>query len=240
MKIFEKIFVRDEDSQKRLQNHKIESILIPDAAFILDPDKRNGNKILEKYFKENNRDLYENKVAITINNYLCNGNNTLTRDEITFQKFCRDLSKTIDNTNASFVFVPFGQDSPVDDRVPSLWINNLCKYWKKNFVITDTLTPQETLDVIAATNTAISTRLHSSIFATIADIPFIDIIHHDKNRSFVKDIKREEFSFDYWDFERKPFSELLNKILSENHNTKNIHDYLKIKLKTMRNHECFE
>jgi hypothetical protein len=80
MKMFKSIFVRDKLSYDILKSKNIESTIIPDAAFILQPDRENGKKILKNYFLKHNRDLYGKVVGVVMNSYLCTHENGLARD----------------------------------------------------------------------------------------------------------------------------------------------------------------
>lgn len=216
MKMFDKIFVRDEDSLNYLKQLEINAKLIPDLAFSLHADKNHGKKLIEKLFTKQSRDLYQKVIGIVFNAFLCVGENRLARDEATFQKVTWDIARTLDNTNASFIFIPFGQSQPHDDRVANAWLASRCKFWKKNLVIFDNFNVQETLNLIAGCNCVISTRLHSSIFSTISSIPFIDITHHAKNSGFLRSIYKQDWSIPYWDFDRRRFADMLNEFIEGN------------------------
>jgi polysaccharide pyruvyl transferase WcaK-like protein len=215
MEMFDEIYVRETKSQEILESKGIKSKLIPDLAFCLEPNKNKGKELLDNLFKINNRDLYEKVVGVVFNAYLCVGDNKLARDESTFQKVTWDIAKVIDNTSASFVFIPFGLSQPHDDRVSNAWLASRCKFWKKNLVLFDKHDPQTTLDLISACDTVISTRLHSSIFSTVSNVPFIDVTHHSKNSSFVESIYKRNWSVPYWEFERLKFSNLLGEFLEK-------------------------
>lgn len=210
MSAFDKIWVRDRQSYELLKSKNIKSTIIPDVAFLMRPGKKD---LLKEIFK--GRDLYEKKVAVILNAYLCVGDNKLARDEATFNKLVFDLARTFDGTNASFVFLPFGQSQPHDDRIPNAWLAGKCKYWKKNAVVFDEVSPQTTLDIMSECDAVISMRLHSSIFSVVCGVPFIDITHHSKNSYFLKSIYKEDWSVSYWDFDRIRFSNLLQGLLAK-------------------------
>ncbi len=159
---FDGVYVRDE---QKIPN----SILIPDLAFCLEPERERGIELLKNLF--NGRDLYEKKIGVIINSYLCVGDSNLARDEALFQYFSYNLARIMDNTNASFIFIPFGTNH-FDDRIPNSWISGKCKWWKKNLVIFEQFCPQTTLNIVSACDAVISMRLHSSIFSTISNVPF--------------------------------------------------------------------
>lgn len=213
MKMFDQIFVRDCQSQDFLNSEGIHSSVVPDAAFALVPDKNKGRDLLSSMFASQNREMYQKVVAVVFNAYLCVGEGRLARDEATFQKVTWDISKVIDTTSASFVFIPFGQSQPHDDRISNAWLASRCKFWKKNLLVMSETNPQTTLDLLSACDVVISTRLHSSIFSTVAGVPFIDVTHHSKNKTYLDVINRSHWSVSYWDFERSRFSNLINSHL---------------------------
>ncbi len=136
----------------------------------------------------------------------------LSRDYLQLQKVIFDLAKLADETNASFVFFPMSTGMPWDDRITNGMIAGKCKFWKKNLMIFNPLDVQQTLDLISSLDVVISTRLHSSIFSLISEVPFIDLTHHDKNLGFLKTVGLEDNSINYWEFDYKELKDKLNKI----------------------------
>lgn len=211
---FNQIFVRDEWSVNWLHANGIQCEYTPDASTILTGDRIHGSRLIETLFKEVRHDLYAKKVGIVLNSYLfAESDSQLTRDFINFQKVCSDLAKTIDSTNASFIFFPMSTGMPQDDRVTNSWLANLCKFWKKNVVVYDKLSVEETINLISACDAVISTRLHSTIFAVNNCVPFLDITHHDKNKAFLSTWGLEESSFSYWNFDNNHFNKSLKFLL---------------------------
>ena len=138
----------------------------------------------------------------------------LARDFITLQKAAQDIASVADNTSASFVFFPMSTGSPYDDRVANGLISSRCKFWKKNLCVYDKLSVQDTLNLVSACDAVISTRLHSSIFSVLANVPFVDLIHHDKNESFLRTCDLQEFGISYWSFGSHQLKTHLNKMLA--------------------------
>jgi len=187
---------------------------LPDFTFALFPDADNGRRLVQKIFT--GLDLYDKVCVVVINSNLMTKENTLTRDSVTFDKLAFDLAYTIDRTNVSFLFLPFGNGFPFNDRITNSLVYSKCKFWKKNAIVYEKYSPQETLDIIAAVDLVISTRLHSSVFSCIGGTPFIDIIHHDKNRFFLQAINKEAWSMDYWKFCSHHFGTLMNELITKN------------------------
>lgn len=229
------VLARDFESVKSFRNAGIAAMYMPDFAFIMQPNPEAGKAHLEKLFV--GRDLYEKKVAVIVNAYTVS-QKMLARDLVRFENFSFDLANIIDTTSASFVFIPFGTKPPADDRMTNAWVFGKCKYFKKNAIIHEELTPQETLDLISSCDAVISSRLHSSIFATVANKPFIDITHHDKNTVFLKSIYREDWSISYWDFSRKSCINLLNDFLFGKPVNLTIAEHNKLMLSGVHKHVC--
>ncbi len=197
---FRTIIVRDQESVKRLSEIGVECLLYPDFSFILEGNKEKGASLIEEHFIKNRNDLYQKKVAIVINGHLVPPHGTTAYEQSRFDRFCFDLSIAIDETPASFIFVPFGTKQPWDDRISNGMVAVKCKWWKKNCMIYNELDVQETLDIISASDAVVSTRLHSSIFSCATETPFLDITHSHKNKYFLETIKYEKASIGYEDF----------------------------------------
>lgn len=207
---FTRIITRDHWSEQII-NLQQPCDFMPDLAFIMQPDPIKGKEWIEKEFKNKKLLKYEKIVTIVINGYLASSPKLLARDMLSFMNVSYSLAQIADNTNASFVFVPFGTGFDADDRMTNSWTASKCKFWEKNLLIYDSLNPQLALDIISASNLCISSRLHSSIFAYNANVPFIDITHHDKNAGFVDLVKAE--SVNYWDFSKEKINCFLETYL---------------------------
>jgi len=212
--VFRHIYVRDLSSKEQLvkQGHKVS--FMPDLAFLLKADAQKGREWLISKFATEGLDLYQKKVAIIINSYLLHaGQDGLARDVARFNNFAYELARVIDDTSASFIFIPFGQQFPIDDRIANSWVAAKCKFWTKNLVIFDKLDVQNTIDVLAAVDVIISTRLHSIIFSYSFGIPFIDITHHSKSINFLKTIPNGTDAISYWSFDVKKLQDMLKQKL---------------------------
>lgn len=212
---FEEVYVRD---YKSLQYFN-KANYIPDFAFILNGDKNNGNQLIKKYFTK--ADLYKNKIAIVINAHLLPTHESNANNFIIFEQLCYSLARIIDNTNASFIFVPFCTSYP-DDRISNGIVYSRCKFWKKNVLIYDCLSVQDALDIFASVDLVISSRLHASIFSCVCGKPFIDITHHDKNLNFLETINKLNWSVNYWNFDKNKFETLLQHFMQENYYEKEL------------------
>jgi polysaccharide pyruvyl transferase WcaK-like protein len=215
-KIFDKLIVRDTVS---LYFGGGRATYLPDFTFILQGDQQRGRTILERRFREGRFEMYNQIVLVVLNSYLLVRPNMLAKDKNTFEKVTDDLAELIDGTNASFVFVPFGMGIPQDDRITNGMLASKCKFWKKNLMIWDNLSVQDTLDIFTVADAAITSRLHASIFSCIGGTPFIDLTHHDKNRVFVHSVMRPHWSIDYWHFNQGNAQILLQSFLNDKEKT---------------------
>lgn len=158
---------------------------VPDFAFALDGNKDRGRDLIKTQFKTVGHDLYNSVVVVVINAHLIPDHAGMARDLFTFQHMAVELGKAFDMTPASFLFVPFGSKMPWDDRISGSWVSSRCKFWKKNVVVYDVLSVQDTIDIVAAADAVISSRLHSTIFSCATATPFLDITHNHKNLGFL-------------------------------------------------------
>jgi polysaccharide pyruvyl transferase WcaK-like protein len=213
---FRTIVVRDEASRNRLTNLNINPILAPDFSFILEYDRENGKRIIENLFSKEKHDLYNKKIAIIVNGHLVPPHGATAFEQSRFDRFAFDLSIGIDETPASFIFIPFGFKQPWDDRIANSIIASKCKWWKKNIICYEEMKVQEILDIISACDGVVSSRLHSSIFSAATEVPFIDITHNHKNKYFLETIKYEKASIGFIDFNLNRLTNMLKNII---HNT---------------------
>ena len=180
------VAVRDFASMSIASMSGVKSIYTPDFAFALDFDAKKGKELIRQKFKALDRDLYSNLVVVVVNAHLSPDLSSLARDSYLFQHMSYELAKAIDSTSASFMFIPFGTNEPWDDRLSNAWVASKCKFWKKNVICYDTISVQDTIDIIAAADAVISSRLHSTIFSCITATPFVDITHNHKNLGFLE------------------------------------------------------
>lgn len=215
LKNFKNIFVREHASLEILTKKGISASYAPDVAFALSGDPIKGNKLIKKHFEEQDRDLYENKVVVVINGFLAEEHSSAFDVRITFNfhDMVYKLSHVMDYTPASFIFIPFGQDLPWDDRVTNLWAASKAKFWKKNLCIWKESNVQNVLDMISSVDAIISTRLHSTIFAMATKTPIIDITHNHKNRWLLETTDKKHFSINYRAVDEEALKLKLNDLL---------------------------
>lgn len=214
LSFFSHVYARDEKTLNVLKSLNVPCTFLPDVALSLQGNAENGKKWLKEKFDSEKCELYSNIITVVVNSYMLNGAlNGLARDAFSFIKFSYDFARVIDETPASFVFVPCGTQVPFDDRTTNAWVASKCKYWKKNYVVFDRLNYKETIDIIAASNLTISSRLHSSIFSYACGTPFIDLTHHSKNALFLNMIGKQHDSVNFWQFDGELLKEKINEKL---------------------------
>lgn len=218
LSIFKKVYGRDSQTLKFAKEQNVPCEFMPDIAFTMTPNKEKGRQWIQNQFQSENNDLYSKVVTVIVNGYMVNGQlGNLARDAFSFLKFSYDFARVLDETSASFIFLPFGTQIPYDDRVANAWVAAKCKYWKKNLMVYDRLSPQTTLDIIAASDAVISSRLHSSIFSFVSGTPFVDITHHSKNALFLELIGQTQNSVNFWNFQPEELKSKLQLAIETPH-----------------------
>lgn len=208
---FDRVCVRDAYSVELAGERGLDVVYEPDVTFLLTPDPVAGRALLTQTFAEEGHDLRDRVVACVVSNYLANAKlDMLARDLTTFLKVSQDIAVVADQTDASFVFLPFSTKAPWDDRVSCGWVGDRCKSYQKNLVLWGRLTVQETLDVVAASHLCVSSRLHSTIFSVLSGISFIDLTHHTKNIGFLQTVGRMAWSLPFWEFSVAHYKALLD------------------------------
>ena len=147
LKRVDQIIVRDLRSVEILRSHDIKCVWMPDIATILSPNRELGELWLEREFREHGLELYERRIGVVFNSHLYHHDNGLyARDLITLLKACGELAQFADSTSASFIFFPMSTQMPCDDRITNGFIAGQCKFWRKNLLVYDALSVQDTLN----------------------------------------------------------------------------------------------
>jgi polysaccharide pyruvyl transferase WcaK-like protein len=237
---FSKIFVRDTKSlaiAKSRHPHPDKVMYLPDITFLLKPNAENGRKIVQKMFDEEGGRLTKNFVTVVLNNYISfNKRSSLARDAQHFSSLMNSLSDMCEQMNESWVFLPFSTKPPTDDRPVNAWVASRCvNRYDKNLVVYDKLSVQETLDVIAASKAVISSRFHSTIFSTIAGVPFVDILHHDKNYGMIQTLECEDWSTWLWQFDSRKIRQLLDDFMTPKDHGQKLKEFTKKSKEEIKN-----
>lgn len=233
----QQIFVRDQRSFDFLSGRE-NSYLIPDLAFSLTPDIDRGRSLLSKLPTINK---YRPTIGLFLNDCVNTNFQSPILKFIEFQKVALELSRFLDSLAYNIVFIPMSFIPPDDRRISLSVLGNMNNGYKHHCIV-NPLTPQDCLDLTSSLDFAITMRLHASIFCTIGGVPFIDLLHHSKNKSYLDTEGLADLSLDYYELSirtlQNKFTEINNnyavwkeKLLStaqQNHNKlqetlKNVH-----------------
>jgi polysaccharide pyruvyl transferase WcaK-like protein len=206
---FRTIIVRDTASHANLKSIGVDALLYPDFSFALSYNKERGAQLIKSFFDKEKHDLYDKKVVVVMNGHMVPYHAAPAYEYARLDKLCYDLAISLDQTPASFIFIPFGTKAPWDDRLPNGIVASRCKYWKKNVMVYDELGVQDILDMISGSHAVISSRLHSSIFSATCERPFVDITHSHKNRYFLETIGYKKASIGYDSFNSTQMTTML-------------------------------
>lgn len=175
-----KWWVRDFESQKNLSEIGIDSIVMPDIAFY------KTKRFVEKR---------ENKKLIFFPNhypFFSSFTNLKTSDWLLAQKNIFLLADYFDwlihfGWEITISFAQHG--GSVDDRVIGAMIFAHVK--NKNKINWDIIPVswEEKIELIKKYELVLSMRYHTTLVAVMNGIPCIDIIHHDKNKYFWRDLQ---------------------------------------------------
>jgi len=177
------ITVRDEPSKELLENLGVvkPSIYVnSDPVFLL--KKKNINNIIDSHpfiqelINSDNRPL----IGVSLREYKSNG---LDSKRI----FAQVADYLIENYQAKIIFLPFkfDEDVHISEEILSLMKNQA-------EVLKIKLEPEELFSVLSRLSLVVGVRLHSIIFSSMANIPFIAFNYDPKVKYFVEDLGLSE------------------------------------------------
>ncbi len=177
------ITVRDNPSKELLENLEVlkPSIYVnSDPVFLL--NKKNISSVIDSHpfiqemINSDNRPL----IGVSVREYKSNG---LDSKRI----FAQAADYLIENYKAKIIFFPFkfDEDVHISEEILSLMKN-------KAEVLKIKLEPEELLSVLSRLSLVVGVRLHSIIFASMANIPFIAFNYDPKVKYFVEDLQLPE------------------------------------------------
>jgi len=177
------ITVRDYPSKKILNNLGVlkPSVYVnSDPVFLL--KKKNINQTMDNYpyiqelINSDNRPL----IGISVREYK---SNAIGSKRI----FAQAADYLIENYKAKIIFFPFKYDEDVhiSEEILSLMKN-------KADVLKIRLEPEELLSILSRLSLLVGVRLHSIIFSSMANIPFIAFNYDPKVKYFVEDLGLSE------------------------------------------------
>ena len=177
------ITVRDKPSKELLENLGVvkPSIYVnSDPVFLL--NRKNLNNVIDSHpfiqemINSDNRPL----IGVSVREYKGNGLDSK-------RVFAQAADYLIENYKAKIIFFPFKFDEDVhtSEEILSLMKN-------KAEVLKIKLRPEELLSVLSRLSLVVGVRLHSIIFSSMANIPFIAFNYDPKVKYFVKDLGLSE------------------------------------------------
>lgn len=208
------ITVRDKPSKELLENLGVvkPSIYVnSDPVFLL--KKKNINNIIDRHpliqqlINSDNRPL----IGVSVREYKGNG---LDSKSI----FAQAVDYLVENYQAKIIFLPFKFDEDVysSEEILSLMKN-------KAEVLKIKLEPEELLSVLSRLSLLVGVRLHSIIFSSIANIPFVAFNYDPKVKYFVEDLGLSELLLEIGeDISLKNIQEKVEYIRENNDKIKDI------------------
>ena len=208
------ITVRDNSSKELLENLGVvkPSIYVnSDPVFLL--KKKNINNIIDRHpliqqlINSDNRPL----IGVSVREYKGNG---LDSKSI----FAQAADYLVENYQAKIIFLPFKFDEDVysSEEILSLMKN-------KAEVLKIKLEPEELLSVLSRLSLLVGVRLHSIIFSSIANIPFVAFNYDPKVKYFVEDLGLSELLLEIGeDISLKNIQEKVEYIRENNDKIKDI------------------
>jgi len=208
------ITVRDKSSKELLENLGVvkPSIYVnSDPVFLL--KKKNIKNIIDRHpliqqlINSDNRPL----IGVSVREYKGNG---LDSKSI----FAQAADYLVENYQAKIIFLPFKFDEDVysSEEILSLMKN-------KAEVLKIKLEPEELLSVLSRLSLLVGVRLHSIIFSSIANIPFVAFNYDPKVKYFVEDLGLSELLLEIGeDISLKNIQEKVEYIRENNDKIKDI------------------
>lgn len=177
------ITVRDNFSKELLENLGVmkPSIYVnSDPVFLL--KKKNIDHTIDNYpyIQGLNKSCDYPLVGISVREYESNGSDSK-------RIFAQVADYLIENYKAKIIFLPFkfDEDVHVSEKILSLMKNEA-------EVLKIKLEPEELLSVLSRLSLMVGVRLHSIIFSSMANIPFIALNYDPKVKYFVEDLGLSE------------------------------------------------
>lgn len=197
------VFCRDLASYEVLKDQLKNLYQMPDLAFSLSPDPKIGKEILSS-IDQFNPDLPT--LGVFLNDYVNTNFVTSTLKFMEYQKCSLELSRFLDGLNYNILFIPMSFTPPDDRRMSLDVIGNMKNGYKAHCVVNQ-LKPIDCLSLTSNLDFAITMRLHSAIFCTIAGVPFLDITHHSKNKNYLDTEDLGDLSLNYYEFSIRSLKE---------------------------------
>jgi len=177
------ITVRDNSSKELLENLGVSgpSIYVnSDPVFLL--KKKNINHVINiyPYIRELINPDVRPLIGVSVREYKSNGSDSK-------RIFAQAADYLIENYQAKIIFLPFqfDEDVHISEKILSLMKNQAD-------VLKTKLEPEELLSLISQLSLVVGVRLHSIIFSSMANIPFVALNYDPKVKYFVEDLGLSE------------------------------------------------
>lgn len=205
------VIVRDRRSLSLATSVYPEAVLAPDLAFSLSPLRDVGKEFLEE---ESRKKFKRPIVGVFLNDCVSARFDSTLLKFVECEKVKLELARFLESLPYDVVFIPMST-TPPDDRRISLDVIGKMQRGYNYSCLTQEINPVKVLSMVSALDFAITMRLHASIFCTIAGVPFIDILHHDKSKGYLDEIGMPEVGIDFYELSIRVLAEKFS-LLEEN------------------------
>lgn len=195
----ELVLVRDFNSTRLYRD----AIYTPDISFGFTSDKEKGKELLEKipYWDPNKK-----TVGVFLNDCVSARFDSTILKFVEAEKAKLELARFLENLPYNIIFIPMSFAPPDDRRISLDVVGKMFKGYKYTTIV-NPLRPLDCLSLAANLDFAITMRLHASIFCTISGVPFIDLLHHSKNKGYLESIGLSQLGVDYYELSIKSLTE---------------------------------
>ncbi|MBS1722356.1 MAG: polysaccharide pyruvyl transferase family protein [Armatimonadetes bacterium] len=181
-------WVRDLESVKLLADEGMAAEFLPDISLTLDNSCGTRN---------------EKTLAVLLNAYPMNDifkANDIYRSTQVMQT-ARLIAHHLDwmvSFGWKVCFLPCHVSATVDDRLAAGIVYGLMERKLGAEWVVDKLSWTDLMARVASCNLVMSMRYHASTTALVTGTPFVDLVHHAKNKQFVRSVGAEHCAVDVW------------------------------------------
>jgi len=197
------VIVRDSRSLELAAAVYPQVVLSPDLAFTLRGCVDVAKELLEE---ESGVKFKRPVVGVFLNDCVSARFDSTILKFMECEKVKLELARFLESLPYDVVFIPMST-APPDDRRISLDVIGKMQKGYKYPCLTQIINPVKVLSIASALDFAITMRLHASIFCTIAGVPFIDILHHDKSKGYLNELGMPELGIDFYELSLRILTE---------------------------------
>jgi polysaccharide pyruvyl transferase CsaB len=226
------ITVRDQFSKNELLNIGLNSQKIlktADPVFTLSPSETNVNNI---FIAENiSTDCEFVGISVRWNPYEFDENSSFLHEFNT--KIARIADYIIENLGVNVLFIPM-QFPPreTNDKKIMLTIRDIANNKDKIHILSGCYEPHTMLSIFGRMEMVIGMRLHSLIFSSKMNIPFIGLSYSSKTNEVLKLLDQEQYTINYKDINLNSTYNMISEVWD---NRFIIRDKLRVKSDELRN-----